>query len=290
MNQIEKLFRCRIKELEEQGRVRTAKCYESTLKSVMSYSELRSVRTIDVEFIKGYYHWLRNERGVKRNTISFYMRILRALLNNKKLFSGIFVGNEPTAKRAISKQDINRLANIQLSGELAFARNMFLLSFVLRGMSPVDMVKLKKENLQNGVLTYVRSKTGQTLRIKWTVEMQSIVDQMPHSENGYLLPIIKDEHKFYVQYRSFVAVVNRNLKKVALEVGLNIPLTMYVARHSWATIAMSKGIVTPVISRALGHTNERTTRIYLAQLDMTEQIDHANAVVLEELCLKLSKE
>lgn len=80
MNQIEKLFRCRIKELEEQGRVRTAKCYKSTLKSVMSYSELRSVRKIDGEFVNGYYHWQRNERGVKRNTISFYMRILRALL------------------------------------------------------------------------------------------------------------------------------------------------------------------------------------------------------------------
>ncbi len=187
MDRIEKLFRCRINELVLQGRVRTAKCYESTLKSVMLYSEFRSHRTLDAEFVNGYYHWLRNERGVKRNTISFYM-------------------------------------------------------------------------------------------------------QMPHSDNGYLLPIIKDEHKFYVQYRSFVAVVNRNLKKVALEVGLNIPLTMYVARHSWATIAMSKGIVTPVISRALGHTNERTTRIYLAQLDMTEQIDYANAVVLEELCVKLSKE
>lgn len=290
MDRIEKLFRCRINELVLQGRVRTAKCYESTFHSVMLYSEFRSHRTLDAEFVNGYYHWLRNERGVKRNTISFYMRILRALLGNKKMFNGIFMGNEPTAKRAIATQDINHLAAMPLSGDLSFARNMFLLSFMFRGMSPVDMVKLKKENLHGGVLTYVRSKTGQTLQIKWTAEMQSVLDRMPQSENEYLLPVIKDGDKFYSQYRSFVAVVNRNLKKVAVQVGLTIPLTMYVARHSWATIAMGKGIVTPVISRALGHTNERTTRIYLAQLDMTEQIDHANDVVLEELCLKLSKE
>lgn len=65
-------------------------------------------------------------------------------------------------------------------------------------------------------------------------------------------------------------------------VQLPIPLTMYVARHSWASIAKQKQISISVISGALGHDSEKTTLIYLSTLD-TFAVDNANSEILAAL-------
>lgn len=60
------------------------------------------------------------------------------------------------------------------------------------------------------------------------------------------------------------------------------PLTLYVARHSWASIAKSKNIPISVISEGMGHDPEMTTQIYLASLD-NAVVDRANAQILKDL-------
>lgn len=164
--------------------------------------------------------------------------------------------------------------------QLAFARDLFMFSFYTRGMSFVDMVFLKKKDLQNGILSYRRNKTGQQLFIKWERPMQELVEKYDTAGTPYLLPIIRnngvDEWR---QYHNEVHRINRNLKKIGEQIGLGIPLTTYVARHAWASIAKSKNIALSVISEALGHDSEQTTRIYLASLD-TSVIDKANSLIL----------
>lgn len=76
--------------------------------------------------------------------------------------------------------------------------------------------------------------------------------------------------------------VNRSLKSIGRRLGLDIPLTMYVARHSWASAARSRNIPLPVISEGMGHGSDRTTRIYLASLDNTV-IDEANRTIIGSL-------
>ena len=102
-------------------------------------------------------------------------------------------------------------------------------------------------------------------------------------DTQYLLPIITkslvDERK---QYRNAIYRVNAALKEVAQLVELPIPLTMYCARHSWASIAKSKNIPISVISEGMGHDSEETTRIYLASLD-TSIIDEANSLIIKSL-------
>ena len=77
-------------------------------------------------------------------------------------------------------------------------------------------------------------------------------------------------------------MVNRNLKKIVAMVGLTEPLTTYVMRHSWATIAQNKGIRLSVISEGLGHDNEATTQIYLDSI-CTSKVDEANRSILDDL-------
>ena len=158
------------------------------------------------------------------------------------------------------------------------------MSFYTRGMSFVDMAYLRKKDLQNGVLSYRRRKTGQLLFIKWEKCMQEIVDKYDTSQSNYLLPIIKpfgdiDERK---QYIYAAHNINRCLKIIGKELGLSVSLTLYVARHAWASIAKSKNVPLSVISEGMGHDSEATTRIYLASLD-TVAIDKANSMILKSL-------
>ena len=84
------------------------------------------------------------------------------------------------------------------------------------------------------------------------------------------------------QYLNALYRINRQLRIIGEEVGLNQPLTMYCARHSWASIAREEGIPLSVISEGMGHDSEKTTQIYLASIK-TEVIDKANRKILNLL-------
>ena len=159
---------------------------------------------------------------------------------------------------------------------------MFLFSFYTRGMSFIDMAYLKKKDLSNGILSYRRRKTGQQLFIRWEKCMQEIVDKYDTDYcSPFLLPILKYPYDRN-QYKNMLYRTNKSLKEIAKMAGLSIPLTLYVARHSWASIAKSKNIPISVISEGMGHDSEMTTQIYLASLD-NAVVDRANAQILKDL-------
>ena len=165
---------------------------------------------------------------------------------------------------------IRKIKSLDLSlvPYLDYARDLFLLSFMLRGMSVVDMAFLKKSDLRNGCVSYKRRKTGRMLTIEWTPEMQAVLDKYPANPTEYLLPIVTSCNvDADTCYRNVSARVNYGLKKIAAMIGIKIPLTLYVARHSWASVAKAKGIPMRVISEGMGHESETTTQIYLASLD-----------------------
>ncbi len=233
--------------------------------------------------------------GVSPNSSSFYMRNLRAIYNRavdseitrqRFPFKHVYTGVDKTAKRAIPLKVIKQIKAMDLSfsPSAELARDMFLFSFYTRGMSLVDMAYLRKQNLANGILTYRRRKTGQQLSVKWEKEMQEIVDKYNTADSVYLLPMIRpySETNERRQYLYAGHRINFHLKAIGKKLGLPAPLTMYVARHAWASIAKSKNIPLSVISESMGHESEATTRIYLASLD-NAAVDKANRFILKLL-------
>ena len=151
------------------------------------------------------------------------------------------------------------------------------------GMSFIDMAHLKKKDQQNGILSYRRRKTGQQLLVKWEKCMQEIADKHKTDYGSpYLLQILKHPYDNRSQYKNALYRTNKNLKEVAKLADISIPLTLYVARHSWASIAKSKNIPISVISEGMGHDSEMTTQIYLASLD-NSVVDRANTQILRDL-------
>lgn len=287
-------MQCVIAHLRQMGKIRTAENYSCTLKSFMQFRQDRDIllSEIDSDLMQLYEAYLHG-KGVVRNTSSFYMRILRAVYNRapeKELveqrnpFRHVYTGIDKTLKRSIPLKAIKQIKYLDLSLQpsLEFARDMFLFSFYTRGMSFIDMAYLKKKDLSNGILSYRRRKTGQQLFIRWEKCMQEIVNKYDTDlYSPYLLPILKYPYD-RSQYKNVLYRTNKSLKEIAKMVGLSIPLTLYVARHSWASIAKSKNIPISVISEGMGHDSEMTTQIYLASLD-NAVVDRANAQILKDL-------
>ena len=280
---------------KQNGKARTSETYTAALNSFKKFRKDEDIMLdcLTSEIMETYEAW-HKQRGNSPNTISFYTRILRAvyhraveddIIENRNPFRHVYTGVDKTIKRALPLPTIKKTKalDLSLSPPLDYARDMFLMSFHLRGMSFIDMAYLKKTDLKNGSVVYRRRKTGQQLTIAWSPEMQAILDKYPDNPTQYLLPIIKTEGiNERCAYRNIDYNINHNLKKIAGMVGINIPLTMYVARHSWASAAKAKGIPLSVISEGMGHDSEATTQIYLASLD-TSVVDKANSLILKSL-------
>lgn len=284
-----------IRILKDNGCVRTSETYRSAMNSFQKFRRGRYIMldAITPVTMEQYGAWLRKS-GVVPNTVSFYARILRTVYNRAvdagavddlRPFRHIYTGVAKTVKRALPLAAIRKIRVLDLSGKppLDYARDIFLLSFYLRGMSFIDMAFLKKTDLRNGRVTYRRRKTGRRLAIAWEPAMQRILDKYPHNQTAFLLPIItRPVANERSAYRNAAYKINRNLKEVAALAGLTVPLTLYVARHSWATAARAEGIPLGIISEGMGHDSETTTRIYLATID-TAAIDRANHRLLAAL-------
>ena len=303
-----------IAQLKQLGKVRTSETYTATLNSFMAFREEQDVPIdgISSDLMLMYEAYLK-ARGVRMNTISFYMRNLRAVYNRavekgltsqNNPFRHVYTGVDKTVKRAIPIKAIKALKELDLSMKpsLDFARDMFMFSFYTRGMSFVDMAYLRKTDLQNGILTYRRRKTGQELTIKWEKCMAEIIAKYSENQTDFLLPIIKEQgngrnsesHQACLngrvvtdegeanerrQYDNALHLVNYRLKKLSTMLKLQRPITMYVARHSWASVAKAKNVPLSVISEGMGHDSEATTQIYLASLE-TSVVDKANKMIL----------
>lgn len=285
-----------ISTLRDAGREGTALNYHHTLNSFKHFRDNHDImlKEITPALMDDYQAWLL-KRGISTNSISFYHRILRAVYNravrldiitDRHPFRGVYTGIDKTIKRALPVADIRRIRSLDLADTpaLDFARDMFIMSFLLRGMSFVDMAYLRKTDLRNGHVIYRRRKTNQLLTVAWAHQMQDIVNKYPANKSEYLLPIIRNKGlNERCAYRNAEYAVNSSLKQIERMLDIGIPLTMYVARHSWASAAHDAGIPLRIISEALGHESESTTRIYLATLDTT-RIDAAAACLIDAIC------
>ena len=281
--------------LHAMGKTHITEKYTTCLNRLKRYlkGDDLPLEELDGTFLMGFEQWLKDD-GLCRNTTSFYMRNLRAIYNHAvedrlvedaAPFRHVYTGIDQTTKRALPQDKLRELKGMDLADcpHMEFARDMFLFSFYTRGMSFIDMARLTQKNLRDGVLTYRRQKTAQLMHIKWEKLMDDIVRKHHVEGSDFLLPLADDtEAPIQKRCRNTYCRINKQLKKLGQKLGLSIPLTTYVARHSWASTAKSNNVEISVISEALGHESEKTTRIYLASLD-TSVIDAANCLVINSL-------
>jgi integrase len=274
---------------QQDGCYGMAQKYQSTCAKLGKYLSTTSkpnlkVEEVNNEFVEGFAEFLKGE-DLAENTIHFYLRNLSAMYHLKDKdytdnpFSHVNMRACPTRKRALDKQAMQLIRDFDGKGQksLDFARDLFMFSFYTQGMPFVDIAYLKASDIENGTIRYKRHKTKQPVTVTLVPEAKEIIRRYSNVNKGargkvkdyYIFGIITgtDSTTAYKQYRSGLATQNRRLKKIGEKLGLDMPLTTYIARHTWATLAQNNGVPTAVISRSLGHTSETTTRIYLGSMD-----------------------
>lgn len=282
----------RIEKKQELGKLGIINAYKSTRASIEKFANRKDIclSEIDACFVREYELYLL-KTGLSPNTVCYYMRNFRTIYNyaleqgyisdKEYPFKQVHTKACQTAKRALAREQMQKIVLLPLTAgsKMDLARDIFLFSFYSRGMSFVDIIFLKKAQIKDGIITYSRHKTNQQLLVGLTHPLINLI-QKYENWSEYLFPLITetDYVKAYNQYKAALRNINRQLKKIAKMINADIPITTYVARHTWATLAKEKKVPTAVISEGLGHSSESTTRIYLKQFDH-KVIDKFNKIV-----------
>lgn len=290
-----------IQEMFELNKTGNALVYQTASKRFMEYvgSDCIDFKEIDYTLLDSFRHHLLKD-GIRLNSISNYFRTLRAIYNKAiktKLvsreyypFSDLSIATEKTAKRAILQTDMVNLCQLNVDHHPGKwnARNYFLLSFSLIGMSFTDLAYLKPSNIIDGRLVYRRRKTNRMYDIKLTPVSIQILNVYKDGNTKYLLPILPDQvtedsldcKKLILQW---IKTTNKWLKVMGRACEIAEPITTYVARHTWATTARRLGYSNELIAEAMGHEfGNRITNIYLDKFDL-DVIDQLNNKVMEVL-------
>ena len=289
-------MRSQVEQLRATNRLGTAKNYEKTMCSLSAFlGDIRLPLSALTEQVIIDYNAFLVQRGLVRNSVSFYMRVLRAVYNKavrQKLivqqhpFTEVYTGIDRTRKRAVSETIITQLYRLELKmgTPLALCRDLFILSYCTRGMAFVDIAYLKKSSLRNGMICYARRKTRQLLSVRIEPSIQRIIDRYADSDSPYVFPILSslDSTEAYEQYQIALNTHNRLLGRLSEMLGCGCKLTSYTSRHSWATAARNHNVPISIISQGMGHTSEKTTQIYLTMLE-NSVIDDANKGIISGL-------
>jgi len=257
----------RASELDELGKLITASHYRDTARKFVGCLKDVDLKKLNCGIVCEYKEKLLAE-GLNKNTVNFYLRTMRAAYNravaleiikDSKPFSKVNCSTLKTCKRALSEQQLKAIAALCIDNvRVSFARDLFLLSYMLRGMAPVDLMKLRWSDIHDGHLNYKRSKTSQPISIQICKPIEDMLKKIGNKENLYIFPGYG---------KNIIGYVNVNLKKIGEMAGIPFPLTMYVARHTWASMAQTKNVPLSVISKGLGHDNMLTTQIYLSGIE-----------------------
>jgi site-specific recombinase XerD len=250
---------------------------------------------IDVAWLNKYEKWLRS-KGNKETTISLMFRTLRSAYNkaieSKCARKSDYPFNDyriskfdvSTEKRAIAKADVLKFStdvhSIGKQQYVQLSKDIFIFSYLCGGINFTDIANLTKDNIIEGKrLHYIRQKTGKLIKLGLSEEALQIIKRYAVESKGYLFPILNAQlHKTPLQKQNrihkMLGKVNKNLKLLAAQLGVEANLTTYVARHSFASVLKKSGVNIALISEALGHSDLTTTQIYLDSFD-NEQIDNA---------------
>lgn len=269
----------------------TLRTYKFTIQKLREFSkniDSLTFEDINLDFLISFNNYLIRS-NMKQNSRNIYLRNIRAVFNYAidngvttfYPFRKFKIKRQQTPKRSLTVEELRQFIDFKCEDYLVQYKDMFLLTFFLIGINTIDLLNLRK--IINGRIEYNRSKTERHYSIKVEPEALFIINK--YKGDNFLLNIM-DRYKNYQDYQKRL---NNSLKKIGntkiLEHGKKVlnplfpDISVYWARHTWATIASSIDIPKDVIAHALGHGTNIVTDIYI-DFDM-KKVDLANRKVID---------
>lgn len=280
----------------------TSALYHSVCNAIHDYcqSDEVSFEKITPSWLKSFEGYLRT-KGLSWNTISTYIRVLRAVYNEAVmedgaifkpyLFNKVYTGVEANRENALNATIMKRLILLALDREsllkpiLQQSLRYFVLMFMLRGLPFVDLSFLKKNEYKGNLIVYRRKKTGRPLVVQLDKTAQYLLETLisKDASSPYLFPIIHHPDgslEAYKEYQAALKTQNKRLAAIGKLLKINQKLSSYTARHTWATMAFVCNINPAIISQSMGHSSIKVTETYLKPFQQN-MINEANKAVLK---------
>lgn len=286
-----------IDNLKEENRIRYAGMYRVSYNSFLKFNKHLDIpfSDIDVAWLKRYEIWGKSQ-NLSLSSISTRLRHLRAVFNRALLehaikreyypFNAYKVSklNRATSKRALSKDDVAKVLEYEGKTDMErLAVDLFSFSYFCAGINFIDMAKLRYSNVQENQLIYNREKTKKLIVLPLQERALQIIEKYHDNQTSFVFPILSDFHKSEIQIANrlhkVLAKINKSLKEIGIKLNLSLPLTTYVARHSFATVLKRAGVSTSIISESLGHSSERITQVYLDSFEKSQINEAMKALI-----------
>lgn len=239
--------------------------------------------------------------GLSTNSVSVYMRTLRAICNkaiNLDLvdqawypFRKYQIRKEKTIPRVLTLVELQSYfaLDIEPSDKLFQVHQTGKLIFLLRGINLKDLLLLNQTSMVNDRIVYKRAKTGKLYNINVHQHTKYVLDLLAKPSQKALVPTSVDlssinfDAKTVKRYNQVRKVVNKHLGQLGEMAGLSIHLSSYVFRYSYANIAKQLGYSKDMIAEALGHEyGNAVTGIYLEMFD-SEKLDNMHTAIIDEV-------
>lgn len=302
-------YNATIADLKSLNRIGTASNYECSLKSITTYHALTSKEPLNFyhvtkEWLKGYDKYMITDTGKSKTTVGIYLRPLRAIFN--KAISDKYIASElypflkseytmpasENTKKALTPDQLKLLFETIPSNPLqAKAKAFWFFSYFCNGMNLKDILFLQNKKIKENSFTFERAKTINTSHKTTTITVflndftKSVINDYGNpdkSPDAFVFPIIDTELSSVHQHnqtKNFVKFVNQHFKLFAKSVNVNEEVSSYFARHSFATIAIKKGMSIEFAGEALGHSDIKTTMNYFAGFDDEVKSDFAKKLM-----------
>lgn len=300
-----------IERFQESGSYRSAKRYGQLLNKLNAFhgNEL-PFDIITVTFLKDFQSSM---KGLHQNTVYEHFKNFKAAFNqaideefiraDQNPFRRFKVDHVSTNKEKLTEDEIKRLKALKLdpATTLGHTLNCFLFAFYCGGIRAGDLITLRWENIEDGNLTYVMSKTRKSKLIKKSVPLMPESLEILHnyerpglSSSDFIFGMLDNkisklidrekkfrsghEVKIYNQIASRNTILNKNLKKIAVLAEITKPLTFHIARHSFAQYALDRDMNPKILQAILGHEKFATTENYISTLNNKKVEDAMNAI------------
>jgi integrase/recombinase XerD len=274
-------------QLKKQGRISTASTFQSAKISLEKFRTGIRFADITKDFLEDYERWMERQ-GNSKTTVGFYLRSLRAVMNRAKIDPALYpFGIESdqytipagrNIKKALRLDEISKLFHHPTKpGSMEdLAKDIWFFMYVCNGMNLKDVCMLKWKNKHGDEIRFKRAKTVNTKREQKDVVVhlkpmaKDIITkwgQPSIDPDGFIFPFLNrnstpEDVRKTVQ--ELTQKINKRLKRFSAELGIDTPVTTYVARHSFATVLKRSGASIEMISELLGHSDTKTTDSYLA--------------------------
>lgn len=297
---VDEFLEKRIEELKDEGSVSNMLKYRQLRNTLKQFKGTAFIFTdIDYRFLKEFEHFIL-KRGNKKSTAHFYMRTIRATINeairrgymdrNYYPFDTQFKrdgysfahlkGDYNPKPLSLDELDLFKKFEVADHPHLQNTYDLFMFILRARGINFIDVCELKVSDITGDRLNYIRAKTGKLYSIKITPEMREIINKYKGKE--FLFPIMDnastEKTARYHHTRKALKVFNDQLKEIAAILGIEKNVTSYTARYSYTNVLVKNNVAVPIIQQALGHANIATTQHYIQKFS-NEEVDKVDLLI-----------